>query len=84
MQYDQTSYPSSPQLTWDMTTDYNKTDGLSPTKRKLTGYNSRKSVFVQTTIPNNMHTDKIFFYKHHTGGRQAQHTKATAGSYPTT
>ena len=33
--YHQTTYPSSPQLTYDMTTDHNKTDGLSPTIRKL-------------------------------------------------
>ena len=38
-----TTYPSLPQLTYDMTTDYNKTDGLSPTIRKLTGHNSRKA-----------------------------------------
>ena len=38
--YNQTTYP---QLTYDMTTDYNKTDGLSPTTRKLTGHNSRKT-----------------------------------------
>ena len=41
--YHQTSYPSSPQLTYTMTTDYNKTDGLSPATRKLTGHNSRKT-----------------------------------------
>ena len=29
--------------TYDMTTDYNKTDGHSPTTRKLTGHNSRKT-----------------------------------------
>ena len=34
--YHQTTYPSSPQLTYDMTTDYNKTEGLSTTTRKLT------------------------------------------------
>ena len=34
--YHHTTYPSSPQLTYDMTTYYNKTDGLSPTTRKLT------------------------------------------------
>ena len=41
--YHQTTYPLSPQLTYDMTTDYNKTDGLLPTTRKLTGHNSRKT-----------------------------------------
>ena len=34
---------SSPQLIYDMTTYYNKTNGLSPTTRKLTGQNSRKT-----------------------------------------
>ena len=34
-------YPSS--LQYDMTKDYNKTDGLSPTTRKMTGHNSRKT-----------------------------------------
>ena len=41
--YHQTTYPSSPQLTYDVTTDYNKTDGLLPTTRKMTGHNSRKT-----------------------------------------
>ena len=36
-------YPSSPQLTYDMATDYNKTDGLSPSTRKPTVHNSRKT-----------------------------------------
>ena len=47
-----------------MTEDYNKTDGLSPTTRKLTGHNSRKtqeSAFAQTTIPTNIHTANIIF-----------------------
>ena len=47
-----------------MTTDYNKTDGLSPTTRQLTGHNSRKiqeSTFAQTTIPTNIYTDNIIF-----------------------
>ena len=40
--------PSSDHLsiittTYDMTTDYNKSDGLSPTTRKLTGHNSQKT-----------------------------------------
>ena len=56
-----------------MTTDYNKTNGLSLTTRKLTTQltEDTESVFAQTTI----HTANIFFYKHHTDGRQAQHTK---------
>ena len=33
----QATYPSSPQSTYDMTTDNNKTDGHSPNTRKLTG-----------------------------------------------
>ena len=40
--YHQTTYPSSPQFTYDMTTDYNKPDILSPTTRTLTIHNSRK------------------------------------------
>ena len=40
--YHQTTYPNSIQLTYDMTTD-NKTDGHSPTTRKLTGHNSQKT-----------------------------------------
>ena len=46
-----------------MTTDYNKTDGLSPTTRKLTGHNSRKtqSAFAQTTITTNIHTANRIF-----------------------
>ena len=42
------TYPLS---TYDMTTDYNKIDGHSPTTRKLTGHNSRK-----THSPNNSQT----------------------------
>ena len=36
--YHQTTYPSSQQLTYDRTTDYNKTDRLSSTTRKLRGH----------------------------------------------
>ena len=61
MHYHQTTYPSSPQLTYDMTTDYNKTDGHSPITRNLTRHNSRKSAFAQTTIPTNIHTANIIF-----------------------
>ena len=41
--YHQTTFPSSPQLTYDMTTDCKKTDGLSPTTKKLSRHNSRKT-----------------------------------------
>ena len=44
--------------------DYNKTDGLSLTTRKLTGHNSRKtqSAFAQTNIHTaNIHTANIIF-----------------------
>ena len=47
-----------------MNTDYNKTDGLSPTTRKLTGHNfmeDTESAFAQTTIPTNIHTANIIF-----------------------
>ena len=42
-----------------MTTDYNRTDRLTPTTRKRTGHNSRKTLssFAQTTI----HTANIIF-----------------------
>ena len=64
MHYHQTIYPSSPQLTYDMTTDSNKTYRLSPTTRKLTGHNSQEdteSAFAQTTIPTNIHTANRMF-----------------------
>ena len=47
-----------------MTTDYNKTDGYSPTTRKLTGHKSRKTqspLSLKTTIPTNIHTANIIF-----------------------
>ena len=56
-----TTYPSSPQLPYNMTRHYNKTDRLSPTTRKLAEHNSRKtqeSAFAQTT---NIHTANIIF-----------------------
>ena len=59
--YHQTIYPSSPQLIFDMTTDYNKTDEHSPTTRKLTGHNLRESAFPQTTIHTNIHAANIIF-----------------------
>ena len=42
MHYHQTNYPSSPQSTYNMTTDDNKTDGHSLTNYK-TGHNSWKT-----------------------------------------
>ena len=56
MHYHHTTYPSSPQLAYDMTTYYNKTDGLSPTTRKLTGHH-----FAQTTMPTYIHIANIIF-----------------------
>ena len=48
---------SSPQLSYAMPTDYNKTDGLSTTTRKLTGHNSRKTLsLTQTTILTDIYT----------------------------
>ena len=75
--YHQTTYPSSPQLAYEMTIDYNKTDGLSPTARKLTGHNSRRHrVLFQSYHHTHQHTHcQQIIYKHHTNGRQAQHTK---------
>ena len=54
--YHQTTYPQS---TYDMTTDYNKTDRLSPTTRKKldTIHGDTESAFAQTTI----HTADIIF-----------------------
>ena len=60
--YHQTTYPSSPQSTYDMTTYYNKTDELLQTTRKPTGHNlpkTQESTFAQTTIPTNIHTANI-------------------------
>ena len=53
--------PIIPTITNDTTTDYNKTDGHSPTTIKLTGHQQHT---------HSQHN----FYKHHTDGRQAQHT----------
>ena len=74
-----------------MTEDYNKTDGHSPTTRKLSGHNSRKtqeSAFAQTTIPTNIHTANRIFTniilmadKH---SIQRERCIAIAGSYSIT
>ena len=48
--YHQTTYPSSPQSTYDMTTDYNKNNRPSPTTRKPTGHNSYNTSQLQTCI----------------------------------
>ena len=72
--YHQTTYPSSPRLTYDMTTDYNKTDGHSPTTRNLTGHNLRKSFRSDHHTHQYTHCQHNF-HKHHTDGRQSQHTK---------
>ena len=64
--------------TYDMTTDYNKTNRHSPTTRKLTGHNSRKTHRVRFRSDHHTHQYthcQHNFYKHHTDGRQAQHTK---------
>ena len=75
--YHQTTYPSSPQLTYDMSIDYNKTNGLSPTTRKLTGHNSRKTLHsTEVRFRSDQQTHcQHNVYKQHTHGRQAQHTK---------
>ena len=76
--YHQTTYPSSPHSTYNMTTDYNKTDGHSPTTKKLTGHNSRKtqSLLFRSDHHTHQYTQcQHNFHKHHTDGRQAQHTK---------
>ena len=61
-----------------MTTDYNKTDGPSPTTRKLTGHNSRKTqspLSLRPPYPPTHTYCQHNFYKHHTDGRQARHAK---------
>ena len=59
-----------------MTTDYNKTDVLSPTTKKLTGHNSRKTrgpLSIRSPYPPTYTLPTEF--SHHSDGRQAQHTK---------
>ena len=58
------------QLIYDMTTYYNKTDGVSLTTIKLAGHNSRK-----TQSPLLLRPSYPPAYKRHTDGRQAQHSK---------
>ena len=49
-----------------MTTDYNKTDRLSPTTRKLTGLTEdTESAFAETTTPTNIHQHNILKGKMH-------------------
>ena len=61
-----------------MTTDYNKTDGLFPTTRKLTGLDTirgRHRVRFRSDHHTHQHTHcQQMFYKHHIGDRQAQYT----------
>ena len=59
--YHLTTYPSSPQSTYDMTIDCDKTDEHLQTTRKQTGHNlpNTGSVFAQTTLPNHIHTTNI-------------------------
>ena len=55
-----------------MTTDYNKTDGPLPTTRKQTGHRVR----FRSDHNTHQHTHcQQNFHKHHTDGRQAEHTK---------
>ena len=59
-----------------MTTDYNKTDGLSPTTRKPTGHTIHGRIRFWSDHHIHQHIDcQHNFYKHHTDGRQAKHTK---------
>ena len=60
-----------------MTTDYNNTDRPSLTTRKLTGHKIiEDTVHFRSDNHTHQHTHcQHFFYKHHTDGRQAQHTK---------
>ena len=75
--YHHTTYPSSPQSTYDMTTYYNKPDGISPTTRKPTDtIHGRHRVHSRsdhhTLQPTHCQHN---VYKYHTDGIQAQHTK---------
>ena len=55
-----------------MTTDYTKTDGHSPTTRRhRVSFRSDHHTHQYTNCQHN-------FHKHHTDGRQAQHTKEKA------
>ena len=68
------------------TTDYNKTDGHSPTTRKLTGHNLRKTQ-IPLSLTNQYTHCQQNFHKHHTDGMQTSTTYqrarciAIAGSY---
>ena len=53
-------------------TNYKKADWTQFTE-------DTESTFAQTTIPTNIHTANMIFYKHHTDGRQAQHAKGQDG-----
>ena len=69
--------PIITQLTYDMTTDYNKTDRPLPTTRKQTGHNLQNT---QSPLSPDHHTHQHThcqqnIHKHHTDGRQAEHTK---------
>ena len=60
-----------------MTTDYNKTDGPLSTTRKQTGHNLQKTqspLSLRPPYPPTTHCQQNF-HKHHTDGRQAEHTK---------
>ena len=60
-----------------MTTYYNKTNGRSPTTRKQTGHNLQKTQSPLSLRPQYppTYTLPTEFHKHHTDGRQAEHTK---------
>ena len=66
-----------PQLKYDMTTDYNKTDGPLPTTRsRLDTIYRRHRVRFRSDHNTHQHTHcQQNFHKHHTDGRQAEHTK---------
>ena len=50
---------------------HNKSDGLSPTTRKLTGHNSR----FRSDHHTHQHTHRRYIFYKHTDGEQAQHAK---------
>ena len=74
--YHQTTYPSSPQSTYDMTTDYNKTDFHQLQEILLDISDGRHRVRCHSDHNTHQHTHcQLNFYKHHTDCRQAEHTK---------
>ena len=91
--YNQTSYSSSPQSTYDMTTDYNKpTDFHQLQESRLDTINGRHRVRFRSYHNTHQHTHTvniiftniILMADKHNIPKGKMHAIATAGSYPTT